>query len=80
MISRRTKEVLAAKKAQSVTLGKPKGTIQKSQFDPDRQRIVELLSLGVSVSKIAVEHLKYGEPSAYTITSTLAICCPRAKS
>ena len=64
MISRRTKEVLAAKKAQGVTLGKPKGTVQGSQFDQDRQRIVELISLGVSIRKIALEHLQYGDPSS----------------
>jgi DNA invertase Pin-like site-specific DNA recombinase len=64
MISRRTKEALAAKKAQGVVLGKPKGTIQGSQFDLDRQRIVELLSLGVSIRKIALQHLKYGDPSS----------------
>ena len=64
MISRRTKEALAAKKAQGVLLGKPKGTIQSSQFDKDRQRIVELLSLGLSVRKIALEHLRYGDPSS----------------
>jgi DNA invertase Pin-like site-specific DNA recombinase len=64
MISRRTKEALAAKKAQGVVLGKPKGTMQNSKFDPDRKRIVELLSLGVSIRKIALEHLKYGDPSS----------------
>lgn len=64
MISRRTKEALAAKKAQGVVLGKPKGVIQNSKFDQDRKRIVELLSLGVSVRKIALEHLKYGDPSS----------------
>jgi DNA invertase Pin-like site-specific DNA recombinase len=64
MISRRTKEALAAKKAQGVVLGKPKGLIQSSKFDQDRKRIVELLSLGVSIRKIALEHLKYGDPSS----------------
>jgi len=33
LISLRTKEALAAKKQQGITLGKPKGTIQKSKFD-----------------------------------------------
>lgn len=64
MISRRTKEALAAKKAQGITLGKPKGTIQSSQFDKDRERIVELLHLGVSIRRIALDHLKYGDPSS----------------
>ena len=53
LISLRTKEALAAKKRQGVTLGKPKGTIQKSKFDADLERIKDLLKLGLSVRKIA---------------------------
>jgi DNA invertase Pin-like site-specific DNA recombinase len=53
LISLRTKEALAAKKLQGVKLGKPQGTIQKSKFDTDVQRIKELLKLGLSVRKIA---------------------------
>jgi len=64
MISKRTKEALAVKKAQGVVLGKPKGTIQNSIYDKDRDRIVELLRLGVSARHIAIKHLKYGTPSS----------------
>lgn len=53
LISLRTKEALAAKKASGVILGKPKGTIQKSKFDKDIERIKELLGYGLSVRKIA---------------------------
>ena len=53
LVSLRTKEALAAKKAQGVILGKPKGTIQKSKFDKDVDKIKELLSIGLSVRKIA---------------------------
>ncbi len=59
-ISQRTKEALAAKKAQGVTLGKPKGTIQSSMYDKDKDRIQELLSLGVPQSRIVETHLGYG--------------------
>ena len=59
-ISLRTKEALAAKKAQGVTLGKPKGTIQSSMYDKDKDRIQELLSLGVPQSRIVETHLSYG--------------------
>lgn len=52
LISLRTKEALAAKRIQGVLLGKPKGTIQKSKFDKDAERIKELLGLGLSVRKI----------------------------
>lgn len=53
LVSLRTKEALATKKAQGIQLGKPKGTIQASKFDKDRERIEELLRLGMSVRKIA---------------------------
>lgn len=53
LISLRTKEALAAKKAQGQVLGKPKGTIQKSKFDKDVQKIKELLGYELSMRKIA---------------------------
>ena len=52
-VSIRTKEALKARKAQGVILGKPKGTVQKSKFDKDKERIIELLNLGLSIRKIA---------------------------
>ena len=54
LISLRTKEALANKKAQGIKLGKPKGTVQKSKFDQDVIKIKELLILGLSVRKIAI--------------------------
>ncbi|WP_440652009.1 recombinase family protein [Cysteiniphilum sp. 19S12-1] len=56
LISMRTKEALANKKSQGIKLGKPKGTIQKSKFDNDLDKIKELLDLGLSVRKIS-KHL-----------------------
>jgi len=53
LMSLRTKEALTAKKLDGVSLGKPKGTIQKSKFDQQRDKIEELLSVGLSVRKIA---------------------------
>jgi DNA invertase Pin-like site-specific DNA recombinase len=64
LISLRTREALAAKKAQGVRLGKPQGTIQESIYDKDRERIIELLQLGLSARKIAKKHLTYGHPSS----------------
>ena len=59
-ISERTKEGLRARKEQGIILGKPKGTIQKSMYDPDRERIEELFRLGISTNTIIKTHLKYG--------------------
>jgi len=53
LMSLRTKEALTAKKMEGIHLGKPKGTIQKSKFDKQRDKIEELLSVGLSVRKIA---------------------------
>ena len=53
LMSLRTKEALTAKKLDGVCLGKPKGTIQKSKFDLQRDKIEELLSVGLSVRNIA---------------------------
>lgn len=53
LISLRTKEALASKKRMGQVLGKPKGTIQKSKFDSNVDKIKELLSYGLSVRKIA---------------------------
>ena len=63
-ISIRTKEALATKKAQGITLGKPKGTIQSSMYDDDRERIQELLLLGIPQTRIVNVHLGYGTPKS----------------
>ena len=57
LISHRTKEALRSKKASGVHLGKPKGTVQWSIYDEHKEKLTELLSLGVSVRKIATIHL-----------------------
>ena len=51
---------LAAKKAQGVLLGKPKGTIQSSMYDKDCERIRELLAYGVPQKQIVERHWGYG--------------------
>lgn len=59
LISLRTKEALAAKKAKGMVLGKPKGTIQKSMYDKDVKQIKEWLELGLSGRRIST-NLGYG--------------------
>ena len=53
LMSLRTKEALSAKILNGISLGKPKGTIQKSKFDLQRGKIEELLAVGLSVRKIS---------------------------
>lgn len=53
LISIRTKEALASKKAQGQKLGKPKGTIQKSKFDKDLDQIKSYMKDGVSIRRIS---------------------------
>ena len=53
-----TKEAFAAKLMQWATLRKTKGTIQKSKFDKDLEKIKELIKLGLSVRKI-IKLLEY---------------------
>lgn len=60
-ISERTKEGLQARREQGITLGKPKGVIQKSMYDSHRIQIAELYRLGVPLNKIISTHLKFGE-------------------
>ena len=53
LMSLRTKEALSVKKIAGVHLGKPKGTIQKSKFDEQKDKIIHYLSIGLSTRKIA---------------------------
>src|SRR5574344_423948 len=51
-ISERTKSALAQRKAQGVKLGRKKGQIVKSKFDEHKDKIEELISYKVPISKI----------------------------
>jgi DNA invertase Pin-like site-specific DNA recombinase len=53
LISERTKQALAAKKAGGAHLGKPTGTIQASKLDAKQDAIKELLQHKVSIAAIA---------------------------
>lgn len=53
LISLRTKEALSSKKRKGQIFGKPKGTIQKSKFDKDVDKIKELMGYALSKRKIA---------------------------
>lgn len=63
-ISARTKEALKARKEKGIQLGKPKGTIQSSMYDEDKEKISELVGLGVPINKISKTHLGYGTPKS----------------
>ena len=44
LMSLRTKKSINCKKLDGMSLGKPKGTIQKSKFDMQRDKIEELFN------------------------------------
>lgn len=60
-ISERTKEGLCARAAKGIKLGKPKGVIQASMYDKDKEKILHLYRLGVPIQKIISTHLGYGK-------------------
>ena len=60
-ISERTKEGLRARVAKGIKLGKPKGIIQASMYDKDKDKILHLYQLGVPIQKIISTHLGYGK-------------------
>ncbi len=60
-ISFRTKEGLNALKAKGVKLGKPVGCKQKTMYDKDKTRILELAKMDVPINKILTIHLNYGK-------------------
>ncbi len=63
-ISDRTKAGLERARAEGKLLGKKKGAISKStQFEPFKDKIYELLNLGLSYQKI-IEHIGVGSKSA----------------
>lgn len=60
-VSERTKEALKARKERGLTLGKPKGGLQASMYDQDKEKIFHLHKLGVPLRKIIKTHLGYGK-------------------
>ena len=60
-ISERTKEGLRARATKGIKLGKPKGVLQNSMYDKDKQKIFDLYKLGVPLHKIISTHLGYGK-------------------
>ena len=60
-ISERTKEGLRARKEMGIKLGKPKGVIQKSIYDQDKENVFQLHKLGVPLNTIIKTHLGYGK-------------------
>ena len=59
LISLRTREALKARKEQGIKLGRKRGSLGKSIYDPYKERIKELYELGLSPAKI-IKHIGVG--------------------
>jgi DNA invertase Pin-like site-specific DNA recombinase len=54
MISQRTKEALARKRAEGIVLGRPKGSkAKKNKLSNHEQQVISLLKKGISQNSIA---------------------------
>ena len=70
IISERTKQGLAVARAKGKILGRQKGQIVKSKYDPYKDKIKELHDLGLSVQKI-VDYIGVGsQPSLRSYINT----------
>ena len=75
IISQRTIESLQNLKDRGIKLGKKTGTIQTSKYDVDKDKIVELLGLGLSFRKV-INHIGYGsESSLYNYVQRRRLNC-----
>jgi DNA invertase Pin-like site-specific DNA recombinase len=66
MVRERTNEGLKVAKIAGKKFGKPKGTIQKSMYDKDKDKIMEFYKLGVSLPKI-LTLLGYGNKNRLSL-------------
>ncbi|MFT4057950.1 MAG: hypothetical protein QM652_00215 [Legionella sp.] len=55
------KEGLKARAAKGIKLGKPKGVIQTSMYDKNKEKTLHLYQLSVPLQKIIETHLGYGK-------------------
>lgn len=57
-ISERIKSALKTRKMEGKNLGRPNGIKQKSMYDEDRDRIMELYNMGMSIQSIHDKYIK----------------------
>jgi DNA invertase Pin-like site-specific DNA recombinase len=79
LISERVRNGLQVAKKRGKTLGRKKGELQHVPLDEHKEKILELLELGVTPRRIAMQHLNVEPPRLYYWLKSRGVTDPNQK-